>query len=183
MDTIQCPHCGTQNDTGRALCANCQSPLTAYAGQLRGETYEGKLAGHVGLLKGRPISVSIMAGFLVFIAVAWPLRAIYSGFAVRPHLNSEGTNYLASAFGAIGPLMISIACLPLAAVLVWIAWSAFTQQTRGWQFSLIALGSFAAYILIRAGEYRNWSILWVGATAILAGFWFHKSTKSWYGMS
>src|SRR6266576_3454334 len=101
MDTIQCEHCGTQNDVGRALCVNCQTPLTAYAGQLRGETYEGNLAGQVDRLQDRPLSVNLMAAALVAIAVAWPLRSIFNAFASRASLNSETTNYLASAFGAI----------------------------------------------------------------------------------
>src|ERR1044071_6490365 len=103
MDTVQCKHCGTQNDIGRALCENCQSPLTAYAGQLRGESYRGNLSAQVERLGVRPISVTLMVIFLSLITLGWPLRAIFTAFTSQATLNSESTNYIASAFGAIGP--------------------------------------------------------------------------------
>src|SRR4051812_24199856 len=122
MDSIQCPHCGTQNSTGRSLCENCQSPLTAYSGQLTGETYEGKLAGKVAQLDTRPVSVYLMMAFLTVIAIGWPLRNIIGAFAGRAQLNAENTNYLANAFGSIAPIMTTIVMLPIAAALFWIVW-------------------------------------------------------------
>src|SRR5258707_484636 len=110
MDTIQCPHCGTSNDTGRALCVNCQSPLTAYSGQLRGEAYQGKLATQVDRLRVRPLSVNLMALFLAIVSIGWPLRAIVMAFGSRARLNAESTNYLASAFGTLAPILITILC-------------------------------------------------------------------------
>ena len=53
-DTIQCPNCGTPNDTGAALCKACMNPLTAYSGQLKGETYQGRLVKQVAYLDTRP---------------------------------------------------------------------------------------------------------------------------------
>src|ERR1044071_9262972 len=108
METVQCKHCGTQNDISRALCENCQSPLTAYAGQLRGESYRGNLSAQVDRLRVRPISVTLMVVFLIIIIVGWPLREIFSAFASRATLNSESTNYIASAFGAIGPILVTM---------------------------------------------------------------------------
>jgi hypothetical protein len=182
METIQCSHCGTMNDTKHSLCVNCQSPLTAYSGELRGETYQGKLARQVERLQVRPLSVNLMAGFLIVVAVGWPLRAIVTALVNRAHLNVETTNYLASAFGTIGPIMIAIFCLPLAAILGWIAWSVLTQQPRAWQLSLVALCAFAIYIVIRAGEYRIWTVLWLGLPVGLAIAWLREPTKAWFGI-
>ncbi len=183
MDTQQCEHCGARNDAGRALCANCQTPLTAYSGELRGERYQGRLADQVERLNVRPLSVSLMAAFLVVIAVGWPLRAIVYAFGHRATLNGDGSNYLASAFGAIAPIMVTAVLLPVAASLLWIAWAAFTQHVRGWQLSLVALGAFAVYILIKVGEYRLWTLLWEVTAATLTILWFHRSAKSWFGMT
>jgi hypothetical protein len=183
MDTQQCEHCGTVNEAGRALCSNCQSPLRADSGQLRGETYKGKLAAQVDQLGARPLTVKLMAAFLVLIAIGWPLRGIYSSFAGRVSMNSDSTNYVASAFGAITPILTTIVCLPLAGVLIWIAWSAMTQQVRGWKACLVAMAAFAAYTLCRAGEYRGWTILWLGLAVTLTAVWFHRSTKAWFGLS
>ena len=183
MDTIQCPHCGTANDTGRALCLNCQSPLTAYSGQLMGETYEGKLAGQVDRLWVRPLSVNLMTVFLLIIAAGWPVRAIFTAFIKRAHLNADSTNYLASAFGAIGPILTTIICLPLAAILVWLAWAAFTRQVRSWHLSLVAVSAFAVFILFRLSEYRGWAALWLGLASALIIAWIVPATRSWFGLA
>jgi hypothetical protein len=182
METIQCPYCSTVNDTKRSLCANCQSPLTAYSGQLRGETYQGKLAGQVECLQVRPLSVNLMAALLVTVAAGWPLRSIVAAFVNRAHLNVEATNYLASAFGAIGPIMVTILCLPLAAMLGWIAWSVLMQQPRAWKLSLVVISAFAVFILIRASEYRIWTVMWLGLAAGLAAVWLRRSTRAWFGI-
>jgi len=182
METMQCPFCGTMNDTKHSLCTNCQSPLTAYSGELRGEIYQGNLAGQVERLRVRPWSVNLMAAFLVVVAVGWPLRSIVTAFVNRAQLNGEATNYLASAFGAIGPIMTTILCLPLAAILGWIAWSVLTQQPRAWKLSLVAISAFAVYILIRSGEYRIWTVIWLVLTAGLAAVWLRGPTRAWFGM-
>jgi hypothetical protein len=183
MDTLQCDHCGTVNDAGRSLCSNCQSPLTAYAGELRGENYQGKLAGQVESLHGRPVVVNLMVGFLAFVAIGWPLRAIVVALMRREPLNAESTNYIASAFGAIAPIVTGLICLPIAAVLLWIAWAALTQQTRAWQLCLAAVGLFAAFVAFHYGEYRGWTAVWIVLSAIVAGLWMRGSTRAWYGMS
>jgi len=183
MNTIQCPHCGTRNDAGRSLCTNCQTPLTAYAGELRGESYEGNLAGQVDKLKVRPFGVYVMTAFLSIVALGWPLRTIIMAFANRAHLNADSTNYLASAFSAIGPILTTIICLPLIAAIAWLGWLNFMQQPRGWQFSLGATGIFAVFILTRLGEYHAWAFLWLCVAVATAIIWLHSSTKSWFGIT
>jgi hypothetical protein len=183
MDSIQCPHCGTQNNTDRSLCANCQTPLTAYAGQLTGEKYDGKLAGKVALLNTRPIAVYLMMAFLTVVTVGWPLRNIVAAFMGRAHLNAETTNYLASAFSSIGPIMITIAMLPVAALLVWIIWQCYAQIPLGWKLGLGAALTFAAFIVFRYRDFGNWTFLWLSAIAALTYLWMRTETKGWFGIS
>lgn len=182
MEQSQCKHCGTLNEAGRALCSNCQTPLTAYSGELRGEEYRGKLAGQVDRLGGRPPAVTMVSIFLVLAAIGWPLRAVVAAFLKREHLSADGTNYISSAFSAIGPIFISIVCVPIAAVLVWIAWSVYQQRPGSWQFGLGALIAFAAYSLVQLGVSMGWSIFWLAITAVLAVLWFHGSTRAWFGL-
>ena len=98
------------------MCSNCKSPLTAYSGQLNDESYKGNLAAQVDQLNVRPPDVYAMVAFLIIFAIGWPLRAIVTAFMGRATLNSETTNYLASAFGSIGPILTTIACLPIEAL-------------------------------------------------------------------
>src|SRR5689334_10026602 len=107
-ETRQCPNCGLENDLGRSVCANCQTPLTAYSGQLRGEAYQGKLAAQVAQLETRPPVVMAMVAAIVLFTLFWPLASLVTAFVHREATNAEGTNYLASAFGAIGPILTAI---------------------------------------------------------------------------
>ncbi len=183
MDRSQCPHCGTLNDSGSALCENCQTPLTAYSGQLSGEAYQGKLAEKVAELRVRPPGVYLMTAFLAVIALAWPVRSIFMAFANRAVLNSESTNYVSAAFGAVGPIMIAIVCVPVAVALLWLAWSGYTQQPGAWQICLGVVGAFAVYMVLNYREYHAWTIFWTLAALGLTSFWIHPSTKAWYGLS
>ena len=183
MDSQQCPHCGTQNDAGRALCANCQAPLTAYSGQLRGEKYEGKLASQVEQLEQRPIAVYAMAVMLGVIAVGWPLRAVVTSFLHRAQLNVDNTNYAQSAFGSIGPILVTIVCLPITAFLVWAAWASFTQQVRGWQCSFGAVAAFALYVAFQYSAYRGWALVWIGVSVCVMALWMLKPTRAWFGLT
>jgi hypothetical protein len=183
MDGRQCPRCGTINGAARSLCENCQSPLTAYSGQLQGEEYEGKLADQVERLAARPAAVYAMAAYLAFVALGWPLRFVLLAFMAQAHLNQENTNYLASAFGAIAPILASIVFLPIAIFLLWIAWSAYTQQPRAWMLSLISVGLFAAYTAIRFTEQKVWAAVWIVLSVVVAATWTRPSVKAWFGLS
>jgi len=183
MDSIQCPHCGTLNSTARSLCENCQSPLTAYSGQLTGETYEGKLAGKVAQLNTRPVSVYLMVAFLTVVAIGWPLRNIVTAFAHRAQLNTENTNYLANAFGSIAPIMITIVMLPLACVLFWVAWQCYTQSPQAWKLSLTAVVAFATFVAIRFHDFQAWTAFWLVIAGVLVFFWLRPATRGWFGLS
>lgn len=127
-DTIQCPNCGTPNDTGAALCKACMNPLTAYSGQLKGETYQGRLVKQVAYLDTRPPAVIAMTVLDIVFALFWPLRMVFASFAARQTTNAEGTNYVASAFGTIGPILSAILLIPAAILLGVVAWAAWTQR-------------------------------------------------------
>ena len=183
MDTIQCPHCGTQNSSERSLCVNCQSPLTAYSGQLTGEAYEGKLAGKVAQLETRPLSVYLMMAFLTVVAIGWPLRNIVLAFMARTGLNAENTNYLATAFGSIAPIMTTIVMLPLAGVLAWIAWQCYAQMPQAWKLSLISVVAFATFVALRFHDFKAWTIFWLAVVGALAYLWLRPNTRAWFGLS
>jgi hypothetical protein len=133
-DTQQCPHCGTVNEVGRARCANCQSPLTAYAGQITGleESRQGRLAEKVRALDTRPPVIGVMVAFQGFLAL-WSLWAVLSAFTARPRMNAEGTNYIGAAVGSIGPLFTAIVLIPIAIALGINGWGIWTQQPWGWK--------------------------------------------------
>jgi hypothetical protein len=101
----------------------------------------------------------------------------------RAHLNSDSTNYIAAAFGAIAPIMTAVVCLPIAALLLWCAWAAHSQHVRAWSACMGAVIVFAAYALIRAAEYRWWTAVWVVAAAALAFGWSRGSTRAWFGLT
>ena len=182
MGTRQCPHCGTENDVGQSLCSNCKTPLTAYAGELNGEAYKGRLAEQVEAQKTRPLAVGAMSVYLCVIALGWPLRAIIQTFMHRTRTNAEGTNYLASALGVIAPIFMTVLLLPLAILLFWLAWAVWTQRTWAWKYSFAAILIFAGYILIRFSEYHSWVVLWAGLSIALAIFWFQPKIKGWFGL-
>lgn len=182
-NTKQCPNCGLENDSGNAVCANCQTPLTAYAGQLRGEAYQGRLAAQVERLETRPPAVIAMVVFLIAFTLFWPLASVISAFLHREGLNAEGTNYVASAFGAIGPILTAIFLIPVSVALGVLAWMTWTQRTWTWNADLVALIAFAVFACIRYPVYHFLTFLWVILAAALAFLWFRPATKAWFGLS
>jgi hypothetical protein len=182
-ETRQCPHCGLENDLGRSLCANCQTPLTAYAGQLQGAAYQGKLAAQVERLETRPPGVVAMVVFIVVIVVFWPLASVVTAFLHREAINAEGTNYLASAFGALGPLLTALVMIPIACVLSWLAWATWTQQTWTWNANAGLLIGFAVFALSRHAVYQNMTYVWIALAVVLGFFWFQSATRAWFGLS
>lgn len=177
-DTIQCPNCGTANDTGAALCKACMHPLTAYSGQLKGETYQGKLVKQVAYLDTRPPAVIAMTALDVVFALFWPLRTVFANFASRPTTNAEGTNYVASAFGTIGPIFSAMLLIPTAIVLGFLAWAAWTQRPWAWMANLGVLIVFALLNLRPTP-----AALFAVAAIVIGVFWMMPRTKGWYGLS
>jgi len=177
-DTIQCPNCGTPNDSSAALCKACMNPMTAYSGELKGEVYQGNLAKQVVHLETRPpavIAVTVLDG--VF-ALFWPLRIVFANFAARQTTNAEGTNYVAAAFGTVGPILAAILLVPAAIALGVFAWAAWTQRPWAWMANLGVLILFALLNL-----HRSPTALFAVAAIAIGVFWMMPRTKGWYGLS
>jgi hypothetical protein len=177
-DTIQCPNCGTPNDTSAALCKACMNPLTAYSGELKGESYQGKLVKQVADLETRPVSVIAMTVLDVVFALFWPLRMVITNFANRPTTNAEGTNYVASAFGTIGPILSAILLIPAAILLGIVAWAGWTQRPWAWAANFAVLIVFALLNL-----HKSPAALFAVAAIVIGVFWMMPRTKGWYGLS
>jgi hypothetical protein len=181
-ETQQCPHCGTLNEIGLSRCENCQTPLTAYGGQVTGlgEPNE-RLRERARLVNERPPVIGAMAGFHVFVALFWPLAATIGAFSERTTTNAEGTNYIAAATSSIGPIFMAALCIPLAVALCIVAWGAWTQQPWAWKASTgIAIG-FILLMLMRVTA-APLNFLWLVLAGVLTFLWFQPRTKAWYGM-
>ncbi|MCW3099080.1 MAG: hypothetical protein JWL77_4698 [Chthonomonadaceae bacterium] len=177
-DTIQCPNCGTPNDTAAALCKACMNPLTAYSGELKGETYQGNLAKQVVHLETRPPAVIAMTALDIVFALFWPLRMVFANFAARQTTNAEGTNYVAAAFGTIGPILSAILLVPAAILLGVMAWGAWTQRPWAW------MANFGVLIVFALLNLRPTPTALLAVAAIVIGvFWMMPRTKGWYGLS
>lgn len=177
-DTIQCPNCGTPNDTGAALCKACMTPLTAYAGELKGETYQGKLAKQVANLDTRPPAVIAMTALDIVFALFWPLRILVNSFAARPTTNAEGTNYVASSLGAIGPIFMAFLLIPAAIALGVMAWAGWTQRPWSW---MINFGILIVFTLLNLRP--SPAALFAVAAIVIGVFWMMPRTKEWYGLT
>ena len=177
-DTIQCPNCGTPNDTNAALCKACMNPLTAYSGELKGETYQGNLVKQVAYLDTRPPAVIAMTVLDVAFALFWPLRIVLHNFAAKPTTNAEGTNYVASAFGTIGPILAALLLIPAAVALCVAAWGAWTQRPWAWMVN------FGVLIVFTLLNLRPSPVALLAVAAIAIGvFWMLPRSKGWYGLS
>jgi len=182
-DTRQCPNCGTANPVGNALCSNCHTPFTAYAGQITGERYQGKLAGQVSDLETRPPGVIGMAVFNVLLALFWPLWRVIAAFAAKQTTNAEGTNYLQSAFGTIGPMLLAAFLIPVAIALGILAWATWTQRTWTWNVNAVVLGIFGVVALFQFPAAHAVACLKLAVVVVLGFLWFQAKTKAWFGLS
>jgi hypothetical protein len=157
--------------------------LTAYAGQLRGESYRGKLASQVDQLNTRPPVIIAMVVFIAVFALFWPVASVLVAFLHREGMNAEGTNYVASATGVIVPIMTALVLLPAAIALGWLAWATWIQQTWTWNVNAALLIGFAIFALIRYPVYHSLTFLWVALAAVLAFLWFRPATRAWFGLT
>lgn len=182
-DAQQCPNCGLLNEEGRALCANCQTPLTAYAGQLRGEPESsgGRLAAQVAHLNTRPPIIAALALFDLLFALFWPLAFVVGAFAARQQVNAEGTNYIFAAIGAVGPTLAALVLIPVALALCALAWATWTQRPSAWVGNGYALGAFVLLALRKFPNAPIMTLVWIGLACGLAYLWFRPETKSWFG--
>ena len=177
-DSIQCPNCGTPNDTSAALCKACMNPMTAYSGELKGETYQGNLVKQVANLDTRPPAVMAMTALDGVFALFWPLRIALNNFLARQTTNAEGTNYVASAFGTVGPILAALLLIPAAIALGVAAWGAWTQRPWAW------LANFGVLIVFALLNLRASAASLFAVAAIVIGvLWMMPRTKGWYGLS
>lgn len=183
MDEIQyCPNCRAENPPGVSRCTVCAMPFTTYAGELTDERYQGNLAGQVAKLDKRPAMVGAMAGFHIFFALFWPIASILGAFSSRVKVNEEGTNYVAASFGSIGPIVITMVCLPFAAAFLIVAYGAWTQRDWGYWGSLGTAGLFAVLALLKLGAAPALSVFWIVLAGLGVGFWLRRDVKAWYGL-
>ena len=181
-NTRQCPHCGVVNDMSRALCSNCQSPLTAYGGQLNGVAYQGKLAAQASQAAVRPAVVTAMTLFDILYAVFWPIAYVIGAYMGRAQLNTEGTNYVAAALGSLGPLFSALALLPIGAMLCFLAWSTWTQRTWAWTANAWTIGIFVLIVFMKH-QFSLFTFVCAGLAGALAYFWFLPRARAWFGLS
>lgn len=181
----RCPHCGELNSADRAVCTNCQSPMTAYAGDITGEPGEHsqKHAEEIAFLTTRPPASVVMAAFDVFFAVFWPLAYVIGSFLTRPQMNSEGTNYINAAVGTVQPILAAIFLLPMAGALCAVAWATWNQRTWAWMGNAVALGLFAVMAVPNFRSAPLSAVFWLAVAGGLAYLWFQKRTKDWYGQA
>ncbi|GDX41112.1 hypothetical protein LBMAG21_14040 [Armatimonadota bacterium] len=183
MDEIViCPNCRTENPPGNARCSVCAMPFTTYAGQLTDERYQGNLAAQVSKLEKRPLMVNVMAGFHLFFALFWPLASMLGAFATRVKVNEEGTNYVAASVGSIGPIMVTMVCLPFFIAFLVVAYGTWTQRDWGYWGSLGMLGLFAVLALPKFGATPVLAVLWIALSVTGAALWLKSDVKAWYAL-
>ncbi len=181
VETKQCKNCGILNSIDRALCTNCQTPLTAYAGQLRGQEFDTEhLKQKIKKLDQHPFAVKFMVGQNIFFAIFWPLASAISGFFSRAKVNSESTNYIGAAFSAVGSFMNAIVMVPIALLLIWIAWGGWYQRPWAWGANMGVVIVFGLSCLI---HFHFINVLWLGILAVSVSLWVSQDTRTWFGQS
>ena len=180
LDTKQCPHCGHANDIGRSVCEVCNNPLTTYGAQVKGASEEDVLSRkkRIEILEVRPPGATVATVFNVLFALFGPIAIILGAMSARPHVNASGTNYMAAATGAIGPVFALMFFGPIALGLFAAAWAAWNQISWGWTGTVIAASVCILYGLFRGSPV---SIIWLAAGAVMFYFLFRPQTRVWYG--
>ncbi len=180
-DTQQCPNCGHVNDIGLAVCESCNSPMTAYGGQVTGEAYEGgRLKGQVAKLEVRPAAVTAIVVFDVLFALFWPFAYVIGGFLGVHGANSEGTNAMAAAVSWVPALFWAAVLVPSGIALLVLAWLAWSQRPIAWNVNLGVVILFGLLSLRAFPGPGFWIFLPV--SIVLAALWLRSDTKAWYGM-
>lgn len=179
---MRCGACGHDNEDGLAACSNCGLPLTAYGGQatgLAGEAIRAKLS----RLTARPPIVPAMAAFDLLVALLGPVSSLLGRMAARPVTNPEGTNYISSAFGALGVAFAGAVLIPLALALVLIGWGTWTQRAWAWHANAAVLAGLAGMALLGIGVagFLRVLLLFVCAPALI--LWLSQNVREWFGAS
>lgn len=180
-DTQKCPHCGTPNDSGNAFCENCNTPLTAYGGQIDGSYHsdQGRLAQQVALLGGHPPVVVAVVIFDILFALFWPVAFVIHQYTGAGQVNASGSNYIFAALSMVGPVLFTFTLIPIALACLYLAWATWTQRPWAW---LINTGVLAAATVVFVMNYPAMkAIVFLILVAGIALFWFRPATKSWFG--
>lgn len=178
---MRCSHCDHDNPEGLARCEVCNTPLTAYSGQVTGEVNAVNLE-RLARMSIRPPIVPGMTGLLVAFAIFGPFAAVISRYLARTTTNVEGTNYASAAFGAVGIAFTALVMIPLGLFLLYMAWLTWTRGSWIWMANTILLGAVA--FLSLTGFLTSIFILRVLLIALCGAagyFWFRPETREWYG--
>lgn len=170
------------------MCQQCLTPLTAYSGQLNGETYQGRLAVQVKALNVRPPAVTVAAVFDVLFALFTPI-AIFLHSLPHQVTNDPDMAYqntLSTAFGAVGAVVTGLIAIPIAVALCIHAWFVYRQRTWCWNVQIAVVGVFAirSIMLFKASETFS-HVLAAGYLAFCVVFialWTRPQVKAWYGL-
>jgi hypothetical protein len=187
-DTTKCPNCGTDNDISFALCQQCLTPLTAYAGQLNGEQYQGKLADQVKALNVRPQTVTVAAVFDVLFSLGTPIAIFIHSLphAVAADPDNTYQSSLSNAFGAVGAVITGLVAIPIAVAICIHAWHMYRQRTWCWSTQLALMGVFAirSVLLFKQPDTMSHvlAVSYLLFTAAFVGMWTRPSVKAWYGL-
>jgi hypothetical protein len=160
------------------------TPLTAYAGQLAGESYQGNLAAQVEALNRRPPMVAVLAALNILVAIFALGYALHS--ILSTHHEGEGA-YLANAFSAIGAFLVAIVLVPIAIALIIHAAATWTQRTWTWNSNLALL---AVIGLFQLTQFRTpglgihlLAVFLLALVGMLAYLWSRPPTRAWFGLS
>jgi hypothetical protein len=178
---MRCPHCDNENPEGAARCLNCDTPLTAYAGQATGEVSAATLQ-KLSRLSQQPPIVPIVVALDVLIAIFGPFGFVLSRFLSRTVTNAEGTNYLGAAFGAVGVAFTALLMVPLGLFLIYVAWLTWNRGSWAWLANAALLCGMAALCLF--GFFTPWvffRLLGLAVFAAAAWAWFRTDTREWFG--
>jgi uncharacterized membrane protein len=169
------------------MCQQCLTPMTAYSGQLTGETYQGKLAGQVALLNTRPAAVTAMVIFQVLFAV-FPL-VVFAHYLPGPANTNPDEAYqasMSSAFHVISAVVAGFVMIPLSVVMLWVAWSTWAQRTWAYNAVFAPLSVFVIIMLTKFGQPSTTLHVVAGfsiaAIAVLVFFWYRPTTRAWFGL-
>jgi hypothetical protein len=176
---LRCPHCAVDNDEGLAICRNCNTPLTGYAGNVLGYVSAETLA-KAAKLRVRPHAVPVMVIYAVLIALFGPIGAVLSKIAGRSNLNAEGTNYMGPAFSAVGIAFTAMFMIPLAGAILFVAWGVWAQRTWAWTAGAFLLGIIA--LLGVTGMVGGLTRIIAVVSAVIIGIlWFQRDCREWFG--
>jgi hypothetical protein len=161
--------------------------MTAYSGQITGETYQGKLAAQVAALNTRPLAVTAMVIFQLVFAI-FPL-IIFAHYLPGPASANPDDAYqssMSSAFHVVSAVVAGFVMIPLSVAMVWVAWATWAQRT--WTYNAV-FAPLAVFVFIMCTKFQLPSTplhiiagFSIAAAVVLVFFWFRPGTRAWFGL-